>query len=160
MMQYVKWFIVFLVIALAVPAMAGGKGKCTMDTQTCLDAYAAKLKDKGWVGIEMDKAKDKKSLVITRVVPGSPAEAAGLEADDILLAVNGAKFADNTEDQCVTCEATKGAWSPGSDIQYIVARNGKKVKVDVTLGQIPPDVMAQWLGHHMMQHATVEIAQN
>ena len=159
MMQYVKWFIVALVIVLAIPVFAGGKGKCTMDTQTCLDAYAAKLESKGWVGIEMDKSSDKKGLVITRVVPGSPAEAAGLEADDVLLAVNGAKYADNTEDHCATCEATKGGWSPGSDIQYTVARHGKKLKVDVTLGQVPPDVMAQWLGHHMLEHATVAVAQ-
>ena len=159
-MQYVKWFIVALVIVLAIPVIAGGKSKCTMDTQSCLDAYAAKLKDKGWVGIEMDKSSDEKGLVLTRVVDGSPAEAAGLQVDDVLLAVNGAKFADNTEDQCVTCEATKGAWSPGSDIQYVVALHDKKVKVDVTLGQVPPDVMAQWLGHHMMSHATVEVASN
>ena len=55
MHQYVKWFIVALVLALALPVMAGEKGKCTMDTQTCLDKYAAKLKHKGWVGIELDK---------------------------------------------------------------------------------------------------------
>jgi predicted metalloprotease with PDZ domain len=158
MMQYVKWLIVVLVVALAIPVFAGGKEKCTLDTQTCLDKYAAKLKHKGWVGIEMDKSKDHKGLLITRVVPGSPAEAAGLQADDVLLAVNGAKYADNTEDRCVTCEAQKGKWSPGSDVQYVVARDGKKVKVNVTLGQVPPDVMAQWLGHHMMQHATVEVA--
>jgi len=159
MHQYVKWFIVALVLALALPVMAGEKGKCTMDTQTCLDKYAAKLKHKGWVGIELDKAKAEKGLLVTAVVPGSPAEAAGLEKGDVLLAVNGAKYADNTEDHCATCEAQKGKWSPGSDVQYVVARDGKKMKVDVTLGQVPPDVMAQWLGYHMMDHATVEVAQ-
>jgi predicted metalloprotease with PDZ domain len=159
-MQYVKWFIVALVVALAIPVIAGEKGKCTMDTQSCLDAYVTKLEQRGWVGIEMDKSSEAKGLVITRVVPGSPAEAAGLEADDLLLAVNGVKFADNTEDHCATCEATKDGWTPGSEVQYVVARNGEKMKVDVTLGQIPPDVMAQWVGHHMLQHATVAVAQN
>ena len=78
-MQYVKWLILALVVVMVVPVFAGGKEKCTMDTQTCLDKYAAKLKHKGWVGIEMDKAKEQKGLLITRVVPGSPAEAAGLQ---------------------------------------------------------------------------------
>lgn len=159
MMRNAKWFVLALVVVLAVPVFAGGKGKCTHTTQECLDMYAAKLKNKGWVGIEMDKSEDKTGLVITRVVPGSPAEEAGLQADDILLAVNGAKYADNTEDRCATCEAMKGKWSPGSDVEYVVARHGKKVKIDLTLGQVPPDVMAQWLGHHMLEHATVAVAQ-
>ena len=93
------------------------------------------------------------------VRPGSPAEAAGLEVDDVLLAVNGAKYADNTEDECVTCAAMKGNWEPGSVAHYVVGRGGKKVKVDVTLGQVPPDVLAQWVGRHMLDHASVAVAQ-
>ena len=158
-MKLGKWLVLTLVVGLAFPVVAGEKGKCSMSTQDCLDMYVKKVQNRGWVGIEMDKSSEKKGLVITRVVPGSPAEAGGLQVDDVLLAVNGAKFADNTEDHCATCEATKDNWNPGSEVQYVVARQGKKVKVDITLGQIPPDVMAQWIGHHMIEHASVEVAQ-
>ena len=94
-MKHWKWLALVLLMVLTLPAFAGGKGPCTMSTQDCLDKMSAKLKNRGWVGIEMDKTDHGDALVITRVVPGSPAEAAGLQADDVLLAVNGAKFADN-----------------------------------------------------------------
>jgi C-terminal processing protease CtpA/Prc len=158
-MKHAKWLVLALLVVVAFPAAAGEYHKCDMDTQGCLDKMAAKVGERGWVGIEMDSG-DEGALMITRVVPGSPAEASGLEVDDVLLAVNGAKFADNSEDKCVTCDAMKDDWKPGSEVHYVVARNGKKLKVDLTLGQIPSDVMAQWVGQHMLQHTTVEIAQN
>jgi S1-C subfamily serine protease len=118
------------------------------------------MKNRGWVGIEMDKGKDDKTLLISRVVPGSPAEAAGFQIGDVLLAVNGVKFADNTEDTCATCEATKENWTPGTTVHYVVGRDGQKVKVEPTLAQVPSDVMAQWAGQHMLEHAQpVAIAQ-
>ena len=40
---------------------------------------AIKMKASGWIGIEYDPEKD---MVITRVVPGSPAEKAGLLVGD------------------------------------------------------------------------------
>ena len=68
-----------LLMSVSVAAVAGHKGeKCTSDVKTCLKEKAAMLKDRGWVGIEMDEDKDTKALRITRVVAESPAEKAGL----------------------------------------------------------------------------------
>lgn len=162
-MKHAKWIVLAVVVlALTLPAVSGESGhKCTMDTQACLNKMVEKMKDRGWVGIEMDDAEDGKTLVITRVVPGSPAEAAGFQVGDALLAVNGARFADNTEEKCVTCEATKENWSPGTTVNYLVLRNGEKAKVSPTLAEVPPDVLAAWVGHHMIEHAEVtDIAKN
>ena len=153
-MKHAKWFALVLLLVLALPAVAGDKDhKCTMETQECLDKMIAKMKNRGWVGIEMDKNEIDQSLSITRVVPGSPAEAAGFQVGDVLLAVNGVKFADNTEDECVTCKATQESWGPGTTVHYVVSRGAKKVKVDPTLAQVPSDVMAAWAGQHMLEHA-------
>lgn len=162
-MKYAKWLVLAAVVmALALPAAAGEKGhKCTMDTQACLNKMVAKMKDRGWVGIEMDKAEDGETLLITRVVPGSPAEAAGFQVGDALLAVNGAMFADNTEEKCVTCEVTKDNWTPGTTVHYVVLRDGRKTEVSPTLAEVPSNVMAAWVGGHMIEHATgTDIAQN
>ena len=162
-MKHAKWLVLAaVVLVLALPAVAGEKHyECTMETQACLDKMVTKMASRGWVGIEMDKGEDGKTLVITRVVPGSPAEAAGFQVDDTLLAVNGARFADNTEETCGTCEATKENWSPGTTVNYVVERKGRKAKVNPTLAKIPSDVMAAWIGGHMVEHAKgVEIAQN
>ncbi len=150
-----------LAFALVVlPALAGEKGhKCPLDTQTCLNKMVAQMKTRGWVGIEMEDNKDPRIVTIKRVVPGSPAEAAGFKAGDVLVALNGIKYADNTEERCLPCEAMKDNWVPGRKVQYVVNRSGAEVKLDVTLAPVPTDVMAQWIGAHMIEHAQVEIAQ-
>ena len=157
--------ILALVAALALPvfalaAWAGEKGyKCTDDTQTCLNHMAANLKTRGWLGIEMNDEGGWKSITVTRVITGSPAEAAGFQKGDVLVSVNGVKFASNSEEKCLTCEATKENWKPGSKAQYVVSRNGAEIPLTATLAAIPPDVMAQWIGMHMLEHAQpVEVA--
>lgn len=155
-----------LALALAVPAFAGDKSeksskgyeKCTEDAQTCLNHMVAKLKTRGWLGIEMDDEKGMSAIKITRVVPGSPAEAAGFKTGDVLVSINGARFAENTEEKCVTCDKTKDNWSPGTKVQYVVSRDGKDVTLNPTLAALPSDVLAQWVGMHMIEHAQTEVA--
>src|SRR5262245_28070417 len=86
-----KWAkVVAIVLAATVPALfAGGYAhhKCTETTQDCLDHMAAKMKTSGWVGIELEHNETDGTLTITKVVPGSPAEAAGLQPGDELYAL-------------------------------------------------------------------------
>ena len=158
-----RWIAALLAAALALvalPALAGGKeGHCKEDTQSCLNHMASMLKGRGWLGIEYDYD-DAKPTVMTvkRVIPGSPAEAAGFQAGDLLVTVNGVKFSYNTEEKCVTCEATKEHWVPGAKAAYVVSRGGKEVSLNATLAAMPPDVMAQMVGNHMIEHATVDVA--
>lgn len=140
----------------AAPAHAGSEAPyhCPKDTQSCLDEMAARLKKSGWLGIEYDE----RTVVsggyrISRVVPGSPAEGAGMRAGDVLLSVDGARFADNTADQCVTCAKTKDRWIPGQAFDYVVRRGKSDLRVRVTLAALPSDVMAQMIGMHMLEHA-------
>jgi predicted metalloprotease with PDZ domain len=154
-MKQARWIVVaVLAIALISPAIAGKGHKCEASTQDCLNKMAAKLKDKGWVGIEFDKNKSEQP-VITKVVPDSPAEKAGLQKGDVLLAINGVKYGDDDKEKW---HKVKKAWKPGSTITYTVARGGGKKAVDVTLGKVPEEVMYAWLGEHMMQHVTVDVA--
>ena len=141
--------------ALGLPALAGNKeyGKCSEDTQTCLNHMAAMLKGRGWLGIEMDDSKGAAAMKVTRVIPGSPAQAAGIKEGDVLVAVNGVKFASNTEEKCATCEAMKDHWTPGTKVTYIISRDRKDITIEATLAVLPPDVMAQWVGMHMIEHA-------
>jgi C-terminal processing protease CtpA/Prc len=83
------------------------------------------MKNRGWVGIQMDTDEKSHLMKITKVVPGSPAEKAGFHEGDLLVSVNGAKFADNTEEKCVTCEKTKDTFTPGSKVSF--GRDGRDV---------------------------------
>lgn len=147
-----------LVAMMAAPALAGhdGYAKCKESTQTCLDHMAAKMKSRGWLGIEMDDSKGPSAIAISRVVPGSPAQAAGFQQGDQLVSVNGARFAENTEEKCATCSATAEKWVPGAEVTYVVNRGGMDVTLKATLAALPSDVLAQWVGQHMLEHAAAE----
>jgi S1-C subfamily serine protease len=116
----------------------------------------AKIQKKGWVGIEYDKDEVNHTMTVTRVVPDSPAEAAGFREGDVLLAVNGVSFKDENKEKL---HQVKAKMVPGGEITYTVKRSGQKKDLDVTLATVPEDVMAQWIGAHMLEHATVAVAQ-
>jgi len=146
---------VLITAAMIAPAVAGDY-KCTAGTQECLNAMAEKLKNKGWVGIELDQDEETGALTVRLVVEESPAQTAGFKPGDKLVAMNDLKFGEASE------EALHQAWdkmTPGTDVVYTVSRDGKEAKLDVTLAKLPEDVMAKWVGQHMLEHATVATAQ-
>jgi predicted metalloprotease with PDZ domain len=144
-----------MIVVMAVPAMAGESSKCTASTQDCLNHMAKNLKSRGWVGIEMDDKGGIDKMVITKVVEGSPAEKAGFKVGDTLAAVNGVSFSEENQKQL---KDTQYSMKPGADFTYTVSRRGSKVDLEVELGQIPENVMAQWIGGHMMDHAELQMA--
>jgi predicted metalloprotease with PDZ domain len=156
-MKRVLWFVApALVVALAAPVFAGGDQKqCTQSTQECLDYMAKKLHDKGWIGVELDMESGK--LEVTRVIKDSPAEKAGLEPGDVLMAVNGVAYADENAEEM---ETIRESMTKGKTFTFTILKAGKgETDVDITLGSVPDDVLAQWVGQHMLQHAQVENAE-
>jgi predicted metalloprotease with PDZ domain len=139
---------------IALGAEAPSYKKCPLPTQTCLDQMVSKMKGRGWLGIEYDSEKS----LVQRVIPGSPAEAAGFKVGDIMISVAGKNFADNTESRCVTCDAVKDIWKPGNKIPYVLKRKGKLMRVSPKLAALPSEVMAQMIGMHMIEHAQPEAA--
>ena len=148
-------FLAVTIMVMAVPATAGDANKCTASTQDCLNHMASNLSKRGWVGIEMDDKGGDGMMVITKVISESPAEKAGFQIGDALVAVNGVAFADENEKQLKDIQYSM---TPGADFTYTVSRKGSKVDLDVELGQLPDSVKAQWVGHHMMDHAEMKMA--
>ena len=167
-----KWAkVAAVVMAAAMPlAFAGGEDcqghtkdaakaahaskKCSYGTQDCLD-HIAKMQTGGWVGIEMEKNEETGALTILNVVPGSPAESAGLQAGDVLFALNGVEIKEGNDE---ALKAAKKDWQPGQTVNYTVKRNGYDQRVSVTLGKMPEEVLAKFVGKHMLEHATTTVA--
>ena len=148
--------LITLSILIAMTAVAGHKD-CNEPTEACLKAMTAKYQSKGWLGVEIDK-NDHGHYKITKVIHGSPAEAAGFQKGDVLLALNGIKLSDDNRE--ALHKAKKGL-KPGAAATYTVKRAGGKEKLAVTFGTVPFTVMASWIGEHMLQHhAGVVVAQN
>ena len=154
-----KVIVVLSVLALAVmitPVFAGEYHKCTAGTQECLDKMASHLSNKGWVGIELDETEEG-ALRITKVVPESPAAEAGLQKGDILLAMNGLALGDEKNE--AKLKEAWGSLKPGGTVTYKIDRNGSKTKAKITLGNMPTEMVAKYVGKHMMEHASVAVAQ-
>ena len=117
--------VVVLILAVAVPAAAGDKHKCTASTQDCLDKMNAKLQHKAWLGIETEESGGGQ-WAVAKIFKGSPAEKAGFKKGDVLLAINGVEMtADNKEAH----KKAKHDLAPGSKATYVVKRQGGKVKL-------------------------------
>lgn len=153
----VKIVALALVVLIAVPALAGGDHKkCTAGTQECLDKMAAKLAKAGWLGVEYEPIEGKGYWKLEKVVSGSPAEAAGLEAGQVILAINGVSLADDNKDGI---KKVKKAWTPGTNMTLVVKTSSGKKELHATLGSMPEDRIAMYVGKHMMEHSAVAVAQ-
>ena len=110
----------------------------------------AQLKDngevtRGWLGVNIQDlkgeladyygAKGGEGVLVTEVVPGNPAEKAGIQAKDIITAVDGEKVRTSRE------LTAKAATLPvGETTKITVVRDGKERTVDVKVAKRPVTV--------------------
>jgi serine protease Do len=107
----------------------------------------AQLKDKGkvtrgWIGVQIQSITpeiaenlglgDSRGAIVAEPDPSGPAKRAGIDAGDIITAVNGKHIADSRE-----LARTIGALPPGSSVKLTVVRKGQEKAVAVTLGELP-----------------------
>ena len=137
--------ILVVMLIVAMPAMAGEKGKCTGNAEDCMKKMQAKYGEKAWLGIEYD-TDDHGRWVVADVYQGSPAQKAGFEKGDVVLAIDGVEFSKENKKEL---KAEFSKIEPGSHVQYVVKRQGGKMKLDATLGNVPKDVQAKWMNEHM-----------
>lgn len=145
-----------LLIALGLALVAGtaviaGEGGCSGTTQECLDKMAAKLKSRGWVGIEMEQNEETGALRIKRVVEGSPAMEAGFKIGDEIVGFNGMRYSEANEEKMAKAY---NEMIPGKNVSYTVNRAGHEKTLKVTLGKLPETVLAQWVGGHLLEAHT------
>ncbi len=97
---------------------------------------------RGYIGVTLQSVtpevaqqfglKDTHAAVITQVVPGKPGAKAGLQVGDAIVGIDGQKIEDSND---LTLKVTEHA--PGSTVSLDVIRNGKPMKVSLTLGTRP-----------------------
>ncbi|MEQ1634378.1 MAG: PDZ domain-containing protein, partial [Planctomycetota bacterium] len=84
----------------------------------------------GWLGVYLDQDSDVPRIV--ECVPGSPAEAAGLRAGDVILAVDGIRVKSR---EALTARI-RGK-QEGQQIELRIDRSGVESTVTATLGAVP-----------------------
>lgn len=148
--------ILLALTALAlVASSAYAGGKCTQDTQTCLNYLAAKAGKEAYIGVDAEKVEGK-GYKLTKVKYGSPAEQAGLKAGDIIVALGGFTLAEESEEMKTFY---KENMKPGNTVAYTFIRNGKEKTTKIKLATMPEDAFAKKVGMHMIQHAEMQTAE-
>lgn len=141
-----KQIVIFLLaLAVAIPAAAGG-AKCDGSAKE-VAMMKTKLANKAWLGVEYNKTEDG-YYVIKSVHDGSPAAKADFREGDLLLTMQGEKYSKANK------AALKKVWSevaPGSEVEYVVKRDGAKVSLDATLAHVPADLQKKWIAEHMAE---------
>jgi len=99
---------------------------------------------RGWLGIQIQplsddmartyRMKDNKGALINEVTSDSPAEKAGLKADDVVVGVDGRTIEDNSDlSRYIASKA------PGTTVNLRVLRGGAEQTIAVTLGTFPDE---------------------
>ena len=83
----------------------------------------------GWLGVDLYE-RHRQAAIVQRIHPDSPAERAGLRADDMILTVDGEPI-----DSPQHLGQVIGGMAPGSQVEIEVDRNRQTRVVDATLGR-------------------------
>ncbi|MDD5140776.1 MAG: DegQ family serine endoprotease [Verrucomicrobiales bacterium] len=75
---------------------------------------------------------DENGALVNDVMPGTPAEKAGIKSGDVIVAFNGKPIADSHSLQLTVSEK-----SPGSSATLKLIRNGVPKTISITLGELP-----------------------
>jgi C-terminal processing protease CtpA/Prc len=138
-----------LAVAFSGAVFAGHGGKCTKSSAECAAHMKEHYQAKGWLGIEADKSED--GLKVLSVVPGSPAERAGIQGGDVLVSVNGISYADKSAMK----EMKKTGLGIGQTATYVVKRGGETLDVTATLERMPETLLAEMIEKHTREEHTV-----
>ncbi|WP_456619793.1 Do family serine endopeptidase [Bradyrhizobium sp. P5_C12] len=113
----------------------------------------AQLKDKGavtrgWLGVQVQPVtadiadsiglKEAKGAIVDNPQDGSPAAKAGIEAGDVITAVNGTSVKDSRD-----LARTIATLAPGSSVKLDVFHKGESKTVTLALGELPNERQAK-----------------
>ncbi len=139
--------------------MAKGSGACTgtasmhcdMSPAECEQMLRAYYQDHGWLGADLI-CEDGTICQpkITKVAAGSPAEAAGFRAGDLVVSMNGIKYSKETE--ASIHETIEKGFRVGDTVTYTVTRDGKSATLQATLVRIPDAALKELIASHAGAH--------
>lgn len=90
------------------------------------------VQERPFIGIQLQRSED--GVVVEGVLADSPAEAAGIQAGDVITAVNG----ETVENPRQLVEAV-AALSVGDTVSLTVTRDGEEQTLEVTLAALPDE---------------------
>ena len=152
-----KWLPLMIATAVFVssPLLAGDedekehkeKKHCSYEVEDCVKAMEKEFSQRGWVGINMEPDEEAGGVVLTWIAPDSPAEAAGLKKGDLLTSLNGVPYTEANEGKL---KSEYKSFSPGKTVTFGIERNGEAMEITAELESLPEDILAKWIGEHVL----------
>jgi C-terminal processing protease CtpA/Prc len=109
-----------------------------MERMTAARARMEKLKDRGFMGVDVDYAEGTEGVEVTGVTPGGPADKAGLREGDVINSINDSSLKASDEgspsDKLVEFMRTT---KPGQSLKVAYSRDGKSHTTTVTASGLP-----------------------
>ncbi|MGD9020609.1 MAG: PDZ domain-containing protein [Lysobacterales bacterium] len=136
-----------MALIVSVPAMAGDD-PCKGSPEDCIAKMKAKYAEKAWLGIEYDKAEEGR-WAVKKVYADSPADEAGFEKGDVILSMEGV---DYTKANKKAIKEVYAILKPGTEVDYVVKRQGAMVELDATLAHVPEKLQKKWIAEHMKKY--------
>jgi hypothetical protein len=126
---------------LAATPAAAAEPACPLDVAACLDLFA-RMRERPWLGVEVETDSTGVPRVKT-VVPGGPADQAGMKPGDLLERIGGQPPRD--------WFAGKSGWETSGQSACVVRRGGEAKDLRFTVRRMPDDLFARILGVHMVE---------
>lgn len=136
-----------LALAGLAPAALAGESCETLEDCPCVLEMVESTLGRGWVGIYMENTNGK-GWIVTDVVPGGPADRAGLHTGDHLKAMNGVPMSRDHEAKLAKIYKNM---VPESELVYTVERDGETKDVTITLGRLPKKILSVILGQQLIE---------
>ncbi|MCC6616064.1 MAG: PDZ domain-containing protein [Anaerolineae bacterium] len=133
-------FGLFSLVALLVLALTAGAVFAQDDTTTQATEASA------WLGISIRDTDGQ--VVVGRVQADSPAEAADIQAGDVIVSFNGEAVSTAAE-----LSELVAAAAPGDSVTLEVERDGESVTIEATLGSAPDNLRGGPFGRGQMAQA-------
>lgn len=132
-----------LALLLIVPISAlAAETKCPLPLTECLMQFQ-RMRERPWLGVVVEMDSVSHQRVIQSVVPGSPAEAAGIRAGDVLLKIESKPPAE--------WFAGKAGWKDSDELPVAVQREGAQRMLTVKAHAISEELFAKYIGVHMIE---------
>ncbi len=98
--------------------------------------------ERGWLGVRIQTVTpeiagsldlgDRRGVLIAEITPDSPAQAAGVRQDDVIL-----RFAGKLVEDARALARAVAATKPGSQVKLMVWRQDRNIRLDVAIGRQP-----------------------
>jgi membrane-associated protease RseP (regulator of RpoE activity) len=142
-----RWpaFGLLLLLVLAVPVNAG-QPKCPLPLGECM-AQFGKMRERPWLGVEIDNDAKTGLPLVKSVKEGSPAEKAGVKPGDTLIEIGGVA----PQEWFAGRAGWKQTWKDGDLAAIKVGRGGKSQALSMAMGHISEETLAQVIGIHVLE---------